>query len=115
MIIPLDRHSQNPIYLQIRDYLSRLIQSGKITAEQKLPSIRALSESIQVNKLTVIEAYSLLEADGLIHARQGSGYFVNSSISPGFTLRSHFAPAQEVIISEGGGSFLEQYLSLIHI
>lgn len=105
MIIPLDRHSQKPIYLQIRDYLSRLIQSGKIPAGQKLPSIRALSESIQVNKLTVIEAYSLLEADGLIYARQGSGYFVNR-ITSDFTLRSHFAPAQKVIISEGEGHSL---------
>ncbi|WP_414526388.1 PLP-dependent aminotransferase family protein [Nodularia chucula] len=122
MIIPLDRHSQNPIYLQIRSYLSRLIQSGKISAGQKLPSIRALSESIQVNKLTVIEAYSLLEADGLIHARQGSGYFVNSIINSSFNLKyratslvasTHFAPAQEVIISEGGGSFLEQYTASI--
>ncbi|MEA5513440.1 PLP-dependent aminotransferase family protein [Nodularia sp. UHCC 0506] len=113
MIIPLDRHSQNPIYLQIRSYLSRLIQSGKITAGQKLPSIRALSESIQVNKLTVIEAYSLLEVDGLIHARQGSGYFVNPTFSPGFNRISYFAPAQEVIISQGGGSFLEQYTASI--
>lgn len=114
VIIPLDRHSQNPIYLQIRDYLSRLIQSGKIHTGQKLPSIRVLSESIQVNKLTVIEAYSLLEADGLIHARQGSGYFVNSIINSSFKLRSDFAPGQEVIISEGGGSFSEQYIASLH-
>ncbi|WP_414566497.1 MULTISPECIES: PLP-dependent aminotransferase family protein [unclassified Anabaena] len=111
MIIPLNRHSHNPIYLQIRDYLSRLIQSGKMSPGQKLPSIRGLSNSIQVNKLTVIEAYSLLEADGLIYARQGSGYFVNSIINSSFNWNSHFAPAQEVIISEGGGSFSEQYIA----
>ncbi|QSJ20546.1 PLP-dependent aminotransferase family protein [Nostoc sp. UHCC 0702] len=113
MNILLDRHSPNPIYLQIRDYLSRLIQSGKIPAGQKLPSIRTLSESIQVNKLTVIEAYSLLEADGLIHARQGSGYFVNRTVTSGFTKHSNFAPAQEVIISEGEGSFFHQYTTSI--
>lgn len=111
MIIPLDRHSQNPIYLQIRNYLGRLIQSGKMPPGKKLPSIRALSASIQVNKLTVIEAYSLLEADGLIHARQGSGYFVNRTVTSGFTLQSTFAPSQEVTISEGGGSFCEQYMA----
>ncbi|MBX9255974.1 PLP-dependent aminotransferase family protein [Desmonostoc muscorum CCALA 125] len=115
MNIPLDRHSPTPIYLQIRNYLSRLIQSGKIPDRQKLPSIRAMSTSIQVNKLTVIEAYSLLEADGLIHARQGSGYFVNRTIkvSSGLTLRSTFAPSQEVIISQGSGSFFEQYTASI--
>ncbi|MBN3943077.1 MAG: PLP-dependent aminotransferase family protein [Nostoc sp.] len=115
MNIPLDRHSPTPIYLQIRNYLSRLIQSGKIPDGQKLPSIRVMSTSIQVNKLTVIEAYSLLEADGLIHARQGSGYFVNRTITvlSSLTLRSTFAPSQEVIISQGRGSFFEQYTASI--
>ncbi|MBH8551495.1 PLP-dependent aminotransferase family protein [Nostocaceae cyanobacterium CENA357] len=115
MNIPLNRHSPTPIYLQIRNYLSRLIQSGKMLSGQKLPSIRVLSTSIQVNKLTVIEAYSLLEADGLIHARQGSGYFVNpkTTVTSGLTLRSNFSPSQEVIISQGGGSFFEQYTTSI--
>lgn len=113
MKIPLARQSTNPVYLQIRDYLSRLIQSGKLSAGQRLPSIRALSESIQVNKLTVIEAYSVLEADGLIHARQGAGYFVNHTATSSFTLRSTFAPAQNVMISEGGGSFFEQFTASI--
>jgi DNA-binding transcriptional MocR family regulator len=113
--ILLNRHSPTPIYVQIRNYLSRLIQSGKIPDGQKLPSIRAMSTSIQVNKLTVIEAYSLLEADGLIHARPGSGYFVNRTIklTSDLVLRSTFAPSQEVIISQGGGSFCEQYTASI--
>ncbi|NJL11270.1 MAG: PLP-dependent aminotransferase family protein [Calothrix sp. SM1_7_51] len=109
MNIPINRHSSNPVYQQIRDYLSSLIQSGKLTLGQRLPSIRHLSSSIQVNKLTVIQAYSLLEADGLIHARQGSGYFVNRAVTGSVNLRSNFAPAQEVMISDGGGSFYEQY------
>lgn len=115
MNIFLDRHSPTPIYVQIRNYLSRLIQSGKIPDGHKLPSIRAMSTSIQVNKLTVIEAYSLLEADGLIHARPGSGYFVNRKITatPDFVLRSTFSPSQEVIISQAGGSFFEQYTASI--
>lgn len=68
MKIPLDRQAPKPIYLQIRDRLSRLINSGTLPPGERLPSIRTLAESLQVNKLTVIEAYSVLEADGLIHA-----------------------------------------------
>lgn len=109
MNIPLNRDSSQPIYQQIHSYLSRLIKSGKMPAGQKLPSIRTLSQHTQVNKLTIIQAYSYLEADGLIHARQGAGYFVNNTISSGLTLVSQFAPAQEVIISQGGSSFFEQY------
>lgn len=108
--IPLDRHLSTPIYLQIRDYLSRLIKSGLLAPGERLPSIRALSENIQVNKLTVIEAYSVLEADGLIHARQGAGYFVNSVAVPSLKLESTFAPTQDVIIQEQKrGSFFEQF------
>lgn len=112
MKILLDRHSATPIYLQIRDYFSRLIRSEKLPPGERLPSIRSLSRSIQVNKLTVIEAYSVLEADGLIHARQGAGYFVNAAIAP--SLRSTFAPAQTVTISEGSGSFVDQFTASIH-
>lgn len=112
MKIPLDRQSPNPIYLQIRDYLNRLISSGKLPPGQRLPSIRTLAETIQVNKLTVIEAYSVLEAEGLIHARQGAGYFVNSAVMSSPKLKSTFAPTQEVIIQEqGSGSFFEQYMT----
>jgi DNA-binding transcriptional MocR family regulator len=108
--IPLNRHSSTPIYLQIRDRFSYLIKTGKLPAASKLPSIRVLSESLHINKLTVIEAYSLLEADGLIHARQGAGYFVNCTTLAAVNLKSTFAPIQDVIIQEQGkGSFFEQY------
>ena len=113
MKIPLDRQSSHPLYLQIRNYLKRLIHSGVLTAGQRLPSIRTLAKNLQVNKLTIIEAYGVLEADGLIHARQGSGYFVNHAPTSDFTLRSAFAPAQTVMISEGKGSFFEQFTASI--
>lgn len=78
MKIPIDRQAVKPVYLQIRDRFSRLIKSGTLKTGERLPSIRSLARNIQVNKLTVIEAYNVLEADGLIYARPGSGYFVNS-------------------------------------
>ncbi|WP_036476618.1 PLP-dependent aminotransferase family protein [Myxosarcina sp. GI1] len=100
MKIPIDRQATKPIYLQIRDRFSSLIRSGALKTGGRLPSIRVLAKNIQVNKLTVIEAYNLLEADGLIHARPGSGYFVNSEslISP--QAKSNFAPTQKVIIPQ---------------
>lgn len=100
MKIPLHRQSQKPIYLQIRDRLSRLIKSRALQPGERLPSVRSLAESLQVNKMTVIEAYNVLEADGLITARRGSGYFVKSAVTPAAKPESTFAPAQEVIILE---------------
>ncbi|VEP12443.1 GntR family transcriptional regulator [Hyella patelloides LEGE 07179] len=100
MKFPIDRQAVKPVYLQISDRFSRLIKSGTLPTGDRLPSIRALAKNIQVNKLTVIEAYNVLEADGLIHARPGSGYFVNPESLISSQIKSNFAPIQEVIIPE---------------
>lgn len=100
MRIPLERHSSKAVYLQIRDRLRRLIQTGALQPGDKLPSIRSLAKSTRVNKLTVIEAYNVLEADGLVEARQGSGYFVSPAKITCPDAAPTFAPPQDVIVSE---------------
>ena len=110
MKIPINRQLGKPVYLQIRDRFNRLIKSGKLQAGERLPSIRSLAKTIQVNKLTVIEAYSILEADGLIYARPGAGYFVNPITVISQQIKSNFAPVQEVVIPEHKSiSFFEIY------
>ena len=117
MKIPLDRKSREPIYLQIKDKISRLIKSGALQPEERLPSIRSLAENLQVNKLTILEAYSILQADGIIFSRQGSGYFVNKSnmnLTNSTNMKSTFAPAQNVIISESAGnSFFDIHMTAV--
>ncbi|MEC4892916.1 MAG: PLP-dependent aminotransferase family protein [Oscillatoria sp. PMC 1051.18] len=110
MRIPLDRCATKPVYLQIRDRLHRLIESGALKPGDRLPSIRSLANSTQVNKLTVIEAYGVLEADGLIHARPGAGYFVNSETATSPKRESNFAPKQDAIVTkQRNSSFIAQY------
>jgi len=112
--IPLDRNSAPSVYLQIRAHIRRLIESGALQPGDQLPSIRSLAENTRVNKLTVIEAYSVLEADGLVHARQGAGYFVSPTPIACPQPTSHFAPPQKVILSEQtGGSFFNFYMASI--
>jgi DNA-binding transcriptional MocR family regulator len=111
----LDRQSAKPVYLQIRDRISSLIKSGALQSGDRLPSIRSLAQSLQVNKLTIIEAYNVLEADGVICARQGSGYFVNTQTFASANLQSTFSPAQDVIIKESGGnSFFDLHVAAVH-
>lgn len=115
MRIPLERKSSKAVYLQIRDRISRLIKSGALQPGDKLPSIRSMALNTGVNKLTVIEAYSVLEADGLIHARQGAGYFVSSPAIACPQSACNFAPPQEVIVSEQkGGSFFNVYMASLN-
>ena len=100
MKIPIDRQAGKPVYLQIRDRIRSMIRSGTFKTGERLPSIRSLARNAQVNKLTVIEAYSILEADGLIYARPSSGYFVSAKSLTTKPIKSNFAPIQKVIIPQ---------------
>lgn len=114
MKIILDRRSPKPLYLQISDRIRHLIDSEALQVGEKLPSIRALAESLQVNKLTIIEAYNVLEADNLVNVRQGAGYFVKGAAILTSRLKPSFAPAQDVIIPElRPGSFFDFYTTSV--
>lgn len=56
---------------------SRTIGSG-----DRLPSVRRFADMMGVSPSTVVEAYGRLEAEGLIRARRGSGYYVTGSNLP---------------------------------
>jgi GntR family transcriptional regulator / MocR family aminotransferase len=76
MRIPIDRESEIPIYQQIGTYLRNAILSGNLTANTRLPACRQLANDLGVNRTTVENAYSVLEADGLVFSRMGSGTYV---------------------------------------
>ncbi|ROV61732.1 GntR family transcriptional regulator [Vibrio ponticus] len=61
----------------VQDIVSKICQ-GTIT--NKLPSERELSERHDIPRFSVRKALSKLEAIGMVKARVGSGYFVNTSI-----------------------------------
>ncbi len=64
------------LYEQLADSIAQSIQSGVLNRGDKLPSVRQASESRGVSPATVFQAYYLLEARGLITARERSGYIV---------------------------------------
>lgn len=66
------------LYEQLADLIAKSIQEGVLCRGDKLPSVRHTSASRKVSPSTVLEAYYLLEARGLITARERSGYFVTS-------------------------------------
>jgi GntR family transcriptional regulator len=62
---------------QIRDQIRGLIASGRLAADERLPSVRQLAKDLDVAPGTVAKAYKALEAEGILSARTGGGTRVN--------------------------------------
>ncbi|QNU68514.1 PLP-dependent aminotransferase family protein [Ruminiclostridium herbifermentans] len=71
--------SGQPKYMQLFDYLKKLIAEGQLKTGEKLPAIRSFAEMLGVNNVTVINAYKQLENNKYITAKKGSGYYVSGS------------------------------------
>lgn len=83
MRIPLDRQSEIPLYVQIRDSLRESIVTGNLPAKARLPASRQLAADLGVSRVTIENAYADLEAEGLIVRRTGSGSYVSFHARPG--------------------------------
>ena len=71
-----------PIYQQIVNQVKYLAASGRLTAGEELPPIRALAEQLLINPNTVARAYLELERLGLVSRRHGSGTYLTDGGSP---------------------------------
>jgi DNA-binding transcriptional MocR family regulator len=71
--------TRNPAGTRTRDVMTSIrlrIDSRALLPGDRLPSVRALAETMKVSATTVVEAYDRLVAEGLIRARRGAGFFV---------------------------------------
>ena len=71
------QNSGIPIYQQITDQFRTEILAGRIAPGEYLPSIRELAKELKISVITTMKAYEQLEAEGMITAVQGKGFFVN--------------------------------------
>jgi len=65
------------LYRQLADALAIEIESGRWQPHDRLPSIRQIAKTRNLSINTVIKAFHLLEAKGLVIAKHKSGYFVS--------------------------------------
>ncbi len=80
MLSSIDIHSSVAVYVQIENHVQFAIAAGKLKPADQLPSVRELSERLEVNPNTVAKAYRDLEVMGLLYTRRGMGVFVNKGI-----------------------------------
>ena len=75
------QNSGVPIYQQIAEQMKADILAGKMKQGDYLPSIRSLAKELKISVITTMKAYELLEAEGLVTAAQGKGFYVNAQDS----------------------------------
>ncbi|WP_427179539.1 PLP-dependent aminotransferase family protein [Paenibacillus sp. TC-CSREp1] len=78
MYSDLQLTEDRPVYIQVKDYLKRLMLKGGLQPNQKLPSTRELSTLMKVSRSTILLAYAELEDEGLIYALKGKGNYVST-------------------------------------
>lgn len=65
-------------YEALAEEIAQSIRTGVMKLGDRLPSVRQASASRGISASTVFQAYYLLEARGLIRARDRSGYYVSA-------------------------------------
>ena len=75
--IHLDASSGDAPYEQIRNQIAVQVSAGRLAAGTRLPTVRALAESLGVAANTVARAYRELEHAGVVTTRGRAGTVVN--------------------------------------
>ncbi|WIF94854.1 PLP-dependent aminotransferase family protein [Caminicella sporogenes] len=74
--IKLSRDAKEHMYIQLFYAIKEMIEKEILKSNEKLPPIRKLADLLNVNNVTVVKAYDLLEKNKYVYKRVGSGTFV---------------------------------------
>lgn len=80
--IKLDKNSGAPLYMQLFNVISSMIDKGTLLPRTKLPSIRQMASLLDVNTVTVVNCYRQLELKGYVYAKKSSGTYVSTVLPP---------------------------------
>ena len=79
VLIPLNRSSGEALRSQLERGLRDAIRSGRLRADEKLPSTRELARGLGISRGMVVDCFDQLQAEGYLVARGGSATRVSPS------------------------------------
>ena len=101
-MININFRDPRPIYEQIKDGLRRLILSGALPADSKIPSVREMASDLAINPSTIQRAYRELEAEGYICSQPGKGSFVCAKDGVDETRKKELLGKSDELVTELG-------------
>ncbi len=99
-MISLNYRDSRPIYEQIRDGLRKLIVTGALATDEKLPSVRALAAQLAINPNTIQRAYTELEQEGYVYSIPGKGSFAAGDTGAGSQRRKELESQLREVLRE---------------
>lgn len=110
--------SRTPLYEQLAEQIRRGVATGKLRANERLPSVRQLSRELLINPNTVARTYQELEREGMLSTRPGLGVFVaqpRSELTEAARRRRLIEPLDQWLITAVHlGYSAEEALQLAH-
>jgi len=89
-------NERTPIYQQIIEEIKQQIVTEKLMGGDKMPSVRELSQEMDVNPNTVQRAYQELERQNITFSQRGMGTFV--SVDTGIKQKIKCEMAESILL-----------------
>lgn len=99
-MININFRDSRPIYEQVKTTLRKLIVSGAMSPDEKLPSVRELASQLVINPNTMQRAYRELEQEGYIISIPGKGSYANLSAQVDEGRKKELLTAMDEIVAE---------------
>ena len=99
-MININFRDSRPIYEQVKTTLRKLIVSGAMSPDEKLPSLRELASQLVINPNTIQRAYRELEQEGYIISIPGKGSYANLSAQVDEGRKKELLTAMDEIVAE---------------
>jgi len=110
MQLTLDPNDNSPLYMQIARRLGDDVRHGRYQVDQALPSERALSEQLDVSRVTARKAIDLLVGQGLVVRRRGSGNYIAPRIEQPLSKLSSFSEQLQQRGYRAGSRWLKRHI-----
>ena len=99
-MISLNYRDSRPIYEQIKDGLRKLIVTGALGPDEKLPSVRSLATQLSINPNTIQRAYNELEGESYIYSVPGKGSFAAANAGTADVRRRELLEKLQELVTE---------------
>ena len=107
-----------PAYYGLADAIRLLIVDGRIPVGARLPSERAMADTLRVSRTTVTAAYAQLREDGYLNARRGARSTTALPVAPAAAARVEIAaPTMSLAaaaLSAPAAAVSEAFVDAIH-